>query len=52
MTADEKRTLHLAEAIAASDPLRDDEAVAIARTALIDFSPACWAALRIEARKS
>lgn len=37
MTADEKRTLHLAEAIAASDPLRDDEAVAIARTALIDF---------------
>ncbi len=37
MTADEKLTLHLAEAIAASDPLRDEEAVTIARTALIDF---------------
>ena len=37
MATEEKLTLHLAEAIAASDPLRDDEAVTIARTALIDF---------------
>lgn len=37
MVAEEKLTLRLAEAIAASDPLRDEEAVTIARTALIDF---------------
>lgn len=37
MAADEKLTLHLAEAIVASSPLVDDAAITIARTALIDF---------------
>ena len=32
MASEEKLTLHLAEAIAASDPLRDKEAVTVART--------------------
>lgn len=52
MAADEKLTLHLAEAIAASDPLRDEEAVTIARTALIDFFACQLGALLTEARKS